>query len=84
MAAAPELLRVPLFQSAHAGFGDSREVAPNRYNRILYGFDARFPGELRFGDFFQKLPTLRSKSALPTGSGDPVHAKRELGRKILN
>ena len=49
MAAAPELLRVPLFGSAHAGFGDSRQVAPNRYNRILYGFDPRFPGELRFG-----------------------------------
>ena len=37
------------------GFGDSRPVAPNRYNRILYGFDARYPGELRFGDFMQNV-----------------------------
>ena len=49
------IIAVPLFQSAHAGFGDSHEVAPYRYNRVLYGFDARYPGELRFGDFMQNV-----------------------------
>ena len=47
------------------GFGDSRQVAPNRYNRILYGFDARYPGELRFGDFMENAFTQPSTSDGP-------------------
>ena len=60
---APEIVTVPLFRSAHMGYGDARETVPYRYNRIMYGFDARFPGELRFGDYMQNLTT--------TGIGGP-------------
>ena len=51
-----EIIAVPLFESGHAGFGDSRLVTnPNRYNRIYGSFDARSPGELRMGASFTTL-----------------------------
>lgn len=41
---------VKLFESAHGGYGDSRQVKANKYHRISAGtIDARFPGELALG-----------------------------------
>ena len=50
-----ETLTIPLFDSAHAGYGDGYAIRPNRYNRVLYGFDTRVPGELRFADLISTI-----------------------------
>ena len=52
---AGEPLTIPLFDSAHDGYGDGYAIRPNRYNRVLYGFDTRVPGELRFADLISTL-----------------------------
>lgn len=41
-------MRVPLFQSAHEGYGDSRRLSRQySYHRNARGWDPRWPGELR-------------------------------------
>jgi hypothetical protein len=51
-----ERIQVPLFESAHDGYGDAQIVtSPHRYNRITGSIDARRPGELRFGPDFEEI-----------------------------
>ena len=42
---------VPLFESAHEGYGDERYAGSQyRYSRVFRGWDTRYAGELRVGD----------------------------------
>jgi len=50
-------VRVPLFRSAHNGYGDSIEVQDFRYNRIHGSVDARWPGQIRAGLRVEKKAT---------------------------
>jgi len=51
-----EIISVPLFESAHNGYGDELAVAqPHTYNRVFRGFNARTPTRLQFGDYITRL-----------------------------
>ena len=44
-----ESIVLPLFESAHEGFGDAIKVRDNRYHRIHGSIDARTPGQIKRG-----------------------------------
>jgi hypothetical protein len=71
---------LPVFRSAHEGFGDARRVARKfSYNRCAGSVDPRWPGELRAG-------IARAAAAPSPGAGRPIGAvewETDLGRPLI-
>lgn len=68
----PEQITVPLFESAHEGFGEQLATSPNTYHRVLRGFDASIPSQLHFGDFITRITHATALGRPPVWAGEWV------------
>lgn len=62
-----QIQTIPIFESAHMGFGDAYFVQNYRYNRTFGSMDPRWPGQIRMGRAIQSI-------ANPDWDYQPIYA----------